>query len=341
MSIRLHFMDSGAFTLRTKALEQQKKQGGNLWAYYKTDEFWKYMQKYVRFIKKYNIAIDYYTNIDAIRNGTLSWRNQKWLEKKGVHPIPVVHYPKDVANELSVDVGIEWLQRYVESGYTYIGIGGLATRDGEASSVMTWLDKCFRYLKNHSNVRIHGFGITHYNFFTRYPWYSVDSTTWIKRGAFGEILIPQYGKNGYRFDKHPRILPCSLKHRVLSRTVSKKGFLPTPNIDDRIFSLTKHGWKKWHKQTRDWFQEIGINAKKLPTDNDERTRANVRFFQYMSKACGVLLFYSGGPAENFTEEDVDVMTTFYDHRNEVNLEINKCKLKKGRFLNLFRERRNK
>jgi hypothetical protein len=61
-----HFLDSGAFTLWTKAQAYANKHGGDRWAYYETDEFWNYIDHYARFVRKYGRAVDYYANVDVI-----------------------------------------------------------------------------------------------------------------------------------------------------------------------------------------------------------------------------------------------------------------------------------
>src|SRR5262245_48519493 len=115
--VRSHFFDSGSFTLWTKAREYaQGKPEKRKWDYYDKEDFWKYIDSYAAFVKRYKIAIDLYANVDVIPNPELSWRNLKYLEDKhGLTPVPVIHYGTD----------LEWLKRHMASGYDIIGLGGL------------------------------------------------------------------------------------------------------------------------------------------------------------------------------------------------------------------------
>ena len=204
MDVASHFLDSGAFSLRPKAIAFAAKTGRSLWDFYNTAEFWKYMQRYVSFVKKYQIAIDLYANVDVIGNADLTWRNQQWLERHGLHPVPVVRY--------GTDPNLKWLKHYVEKGYDLIGLGGLVGKTGRPGC-KAWIDKCFDYLcdnpKRLPRVKIHGFGVTNYHLMIRYPWWSVDSTTWLKVGGFGNILVPHKRQGKFTFQQNPYIIAVS------------------------------------------------------------------------------------------------------------------------------------
>ena len=42
-------------------------------------------------------------------------------------------------------------------------------------------------------LKVHAFGITAIPIMERYPWYSVDSSSWIQSAAFGSIITPEWG----------------------------------------------------------------------------------------------------------------------------------------------------
>jgi len=211
MDVASHFLDSGAFSLRPKALAFAAKTGRSLWDFYNTAEFWKYMQRYVLFVKKYHIAIDLYANVDVIGNAELTWRNQQWLERHGLKPVPVVHY--------GTDPDLKWLRHYIENGYDLIGLGGLVGKMGKPGCT-AWINKCFDYIcdtpKRLPRVKVHGFGVTNYHLMIHYPWWSVDSTTWLKVGGFGNILVPHKRQGKFTFQQNPYIIAVSTKS-------SKKG----------------------------------------------------------------------------------------------------------------------
>src|SRR5574337_698161 len=61
-----------------------------------------------------------------------------------------------------------------------------------------WLDRMWeRHLTDGSGrpkLKVHGFGLTSLPLMKRYPWFSVDSSTWVQWSANGMILIPGTGQ---------------------------------------------------------------------------------------------------------------------------------------------------
>lgn len=140
--------------------------------------------------------------MDAIGHPELTWRNQKLLEKRGLRPVPVVHYRTDP----------KWLDKYVLGRYELIALGGLVGSHGQ-EACRDWIDKCFTNT-THPKTRmprqkLHGFGVTSFSLLLRYPWWSVDSSTWTQVGAWGGVFCPprEYGK--YVFTKPPYIIKVS------------------------------------------------------------------------------------------------------------------------------------
>lgn len=180
------FWDSGAFSLNANIARWRKQNPGqDRWAYYDGAEFWHYMECYVAFVKEKKLKL--YANVDAIHHPELSLRNQQWLEDRGLHPVPIVHYGTD----------LEWLTYYIKEGYEIIGLGGLPPNLG---TMVMWLDQCFNLICNNPQrlpyVKLHGFGFTVYEHLFRYPWWSVDSVTYMKAAAYGSFLMPWSGRNG-------------------------------------------------------------------------------------------------------------------------------------------------
>lgn len=272
-----HFFDSGSFSLWTKAAKYAEEHKTGRWAFYDTDEFWQYMEDYVAFIKKYQHAIDFYANVDVIPNAKLSWRNLKWLEGRGLRPVPVVHFRSKIKE----------LQRYLDHGYEYIALGGLVGASGQAECVH-WLDECFNLVcdnkKRTPRVRIHGFGVTSFTLLMRYPWWSVDSTSWCKYSAYGNIAVPQrrngrwvlYTRNSNEFPLQIGISSDS----PVRKEQGKHFFNCSPAMQQLV---------------RDWLEEIGvplgsIDDSGLPlergviTTYEERNAANVFLYDRICKA---------------------------------------------------------
>lgn len=211
-SVNDHFFDSGSFTLWGRAVTYAKETGEHWSKFYDTDEFYMYMDGYVEFVKEFEVAIDNCANVDVIpttRKDTqvcaeLSYRNLKYLEEKGITPVPVVHFRTDMF----------WLKKYIKEDYNFIGLGGLV---GSASlpECWQWLTRCFEVVCDTEDkkpcAKIHGFGVTSHELLLMFPWYSVDSTTWAKNGGFGQMIIPRWSekRNEFVFTPHQLGIPCT------------------------------------------------------------------------------------------------------------------------------------
>lgn len=298
--INSHFLDSGAFTLWTKAREYHHancctndRTCKRRWDYYSTDDFWAYVDAYADFVKTYHAAIDLYANIDVIPNPKLSLRNLRYLEQQhGLRPVPVVHFRTD----------LKWLDYYIRQGYEIIGLGGLVG-SLDLKECKGWIDRCFDFVCNTSNrmpmVKIHGFGITTFEMMVRYPWYSLDSTSWTKAGAYGNLYVPRMKDGKFVFDtlgkqRRPYIIKVSYEAYVnkLSSRQAKyvqegKKKRPKPftgahiermsegekEVVDRWLKSIGFKWGKYDKAT-DTIIERGVT-----TSHSERRAANLMFFE--------------------------------------------------------------
>lgn len=160
------------------------------------------LQEYIEFIKKHQKVLDVYINLDDIKDPAKSWENQREMEKQGLHPMPVYHVGED--------------SKYLDmclADYEYFGIGGAAlasadTRRNAYDTIFSIVCPASNgYLPTH---KIHGFGMTSFDLMLRYPWYSVDSTTWVLTGRFGSILVPKIKDGVYHYNKPPDKVCVSL-----------------------------------------------------------------------------------------------------------------------------------
>lgn len=291
-----HFFDSGSFTLWTRAEKYGQEHGGKEWEFYETDEFYEYLNGYVEFVKKYRIGIDLCANVDVLPfrgakkppkgkdSHTLSYKHLKLLEGKGLRPVPVVHYK----------ASMDWLVKYINEGYPLIGLGGLVGSISDLSCAK-WIDRCFDIVcqdDGHPCVKLHGFGVTSHEFLLRYPWYSVDSTTWTKHGAYGHILVPRERRGEFILspDDLERVgLPRDRWHQdcqpwlvTMSEDSGKR------KIAGALHYLVLRGNEK--KTVERWLDFIGIplgnettKAEGVITNHNYRRSANLFFFEEVRK----------------------------------------------------------
>lgn len=270
--VRENFLDSGAFSVFFKRVKHFAKiTGKSVWEYYDTHEFEMYLQRYVRFVKKYASAIDRYATIDAIGNPELTWKIQQRLENEfGLKPVPVVHF----------GASLDWIDHYVQRGYPLIGLGGMAKSvHGDQKAVRRWLDMVFDAVcstpSRKPHTKMHGFGFTSWRMIVRYPWYSVDSSVWTQAAGYGNIYIPR--KVGSRFDYTKP--PIAIKVTEDCKARSKHG--------QHILTLRKAETKV----LMSWLEEIDVPfgnvipwVEGVSNSVAMRRKANVIYFQRLAAA---------------------------------------------------------
>ena len=162
------FLDSGAFSAHT-----QKKTIA--------------IESYAGFINQHGEHFSVVANLDDIGDtGPKSWANLKALESMGCDAFPVFHYQDDIA----------YLKKMIDGGYPFIALGGLV---GSSRVILrNWLDEMWgKYLTKPDGtprLHVHGFGLTDFELMSRYPWYSIDSSSWVMTGNFGGCVFFEKSK---------------------------------------------------------------------------------------------------------------------------------------------------
>lgn len=159
------FLDSGAFSAFTTGIDVD-------------------IRAYCEYCKKYADVIEVASVLDGIGDPLKTYQNQKLMESYGVRPLPCFHYGEDE----------RYLEYYIEN-YEYITLGGMVPIS--TPQLKLWLDRIWHthLTDEHGRprVKVHGFGLTVIDLMMRYPWFSVDSSSWLQISSFGNVLIPEFG----------------------------------------------------------------------------------------------------------------------------------------------------
>lgn len=196
------FLDSGAHSLYTREVIDKGHKGG--YQFFETDVFWKYVDDYAKFVKENKDIVDVYVNVDVIFNPELTWKVHKYLQKEhGLNPLPVVHYGTD----------LKWLKRYMDE-CEYIGLGGLG-QEVTGPKYVPWADRVFDLLCDSPDRlprwKIHGFAMTSLSLMLRYPWWSVDSTSWVMTSRMGSVYVPRFKGGQWIYDENSWKVTVSLR----------------------------------------------------------------------------------------------------------------------------------
>ena len=157
------------------------------------------INEYIDYIKRNIDWIELYATVDKIpgvpgryptpeeveHSASISYKNQQIMKDAGLSPLPIFHQGEE----------FHWLDKYLEDE-PYIGISpqeDLLSWRGMDPAI--WLDKVFTRLTTANGapiVKTHGFGVSSHALLRRYPWTSVDSTTWTWQANMGAITCPHF-----------------------------------------------------------------------------------------------------------------------------------------------------
>jgi len=175
------FLDSGAYSSWTRGVTID-------------------LQGYIDYVKRHVDFLDVYACLDVVGNPEATYQNQLEMERQGLRPLIVFHKGEDY----------KWLELYV-SRYDYIGIGGVAaprlTGTKSFEEVQSHLDRCFEIICDRPGhiprCKVHGFGVGTPVLILRYPWYSIDTTSWLMTSRYGSVYVPVFRNGKFRYDLVP------------------------------------------------------------------------------------------------------------------------------------------
>lgn len=191
------FLDSGAFSAFSLGAEID-------------------IEAYADFVRSNQDVIEMASVLDAIGDHEGTFKNQQRLEQLGCQVLPCFHF------------GEPWeLCDYYIRNYEYITIGGMVPIPNQ--KLEPWLDELWDKVltdkDGYARGKVHGFGMTGRALMLKYPWYSVDSSSWVQAAANGSITFPELpsvvsisarSPNRKTFNQHYSTLPEVAKNHILA-----------------------------------------------------------------------------------------------------------------------------
>lgn len=255
------------------------------------------LDHYISYIKKYKEYIDRYVVLDVIpgRPGVTpsqeegdigaraTYANFQKMRDAGLDPIPVFHQGERW----------EWLERYLDEGCTCMGIASDKMIDAKTRrSRLAWMDLLFTRLTDEHGIPIidtHGFAITSIPLLYRYPWTTVDSTTWSLIGSYGFILCPVYVGGKPDYSRLPVTVHMSSRS-ALERVTSRHGRINSKQFAGDGKSFDFFGPRVQEHIRHFVEQECGERLGDMRYDDNARRRVVIRFFQKLVEAVGEVRF---------------------------------------------------
>ena len=137
------------------------------------------VQEYANYLNMYKIK--YAFNLDVLDLNT-SLKNQDYLVKNtNTYIMPVYH-----GNEWLDPKTKDLLDYYIEC-FPYIALGGMAGKENSKANLPKFLNYVFK--RTRDKTKVHGLGMTGVTYLRKYPFFSVDSTSWICINRYAQSKV--------------------------------------------------------------------------------------------------------------------------------------------------------
>lgn len=244
------------------------------------------LQEYIDFIKENIDAIETYACLDDIESPDKTWENQREMEKQGLKPLPVWHV---VEPDKYLEMAME---------YDYFAVGGMSLKSSVARKNRfdyVFSKVCTKKTNFYPSHKIHGFGLSSPDLLIAYPWYSVDSTSWVQYGRYGIVLVPRVKNGTLRYDLPPYSMAISSRSKAVGDVKHFRNFSPmeqhwiTSYCKEKGFEIGKTLYKQVSpgyvlKDNESWFdrenkQRVEVVIKPgLCCDGEMRDAFNLLYF---------------------------------------------------------------
>jgi hypothetical protein len=248
------------------------------------------LSEYIAYIKKHEHLLESYVCLDVIPGkpgqvpkpseveaaAQASYKNQQAMKKAGLTPIPVFHYGES----------FKWLERYLEDGEPYIGLGGMGNPSTQQQ--IQWLDQVFTRITDKDGwpiVKTHGFGVASFDLLKMYPWTTCDATSWALTAAYGSIYVPVFKGDEPDYSQPPAKFTVSLAERKGAETPSDHYTRFGPIVKKRVEKFLR--------------EEVGVSIEDAAKDYEVRARAIVHFMLRFQDAIGEQPFKRSGAGAFF------------------------------------------
>ena len=134
---------------------------------------------YIAWVQKWAACFDAVAGPDVIGDPVQTFAATERMRSQvtAMPVLPVFHVGEDWT----------WLKKIVDTGADYIAFGGMVPYTRQRKLLDSWLRKAWSFLPE--TMRVHGFGMTTWPLLIKYPWYSVDSSSWTSGFRYAQIAL--------------------------------------------------------------------------------------------------------------------------------------------------------
>ena len=220
--------DSGAFSFMAKYEGDPRVEKEDFWL--------PYLEEYVEWLRKWKEHIFVAANLDLdvlVGHNIVKKWNKKYfepLEREGLQIVYVAHADKDDKGDSALRCFEEYCKKY-----RYVGIN--QSQKKEASK--------FYQLAKMYHTRVHGFAWTELRLLKKFPFFSVDSTSWLSGVRYGTTYDDD-GKNFRNFDSKHKGIRKTRRIKYLREGINEENLLSEERV--AINQMNLLGWMGFRRE---------------------------------------------------------------------------------------------
>jgi len=211
------------------------------------------------------------TKEEVLASAAKGWDNFLCLvEEKGLPADKVVHVFHQGEDFAWLEKLMAYHDKQLAEGKEGLYIGLSPANDRTTKQKILWLEQVMPYVTNpdgSARVKWHGFGVTSFDILRRYPWFTADSTSWMRPGAYGQIRVPLPGK---------RYIDSKLQVSVTAGCGITQASRHYGSLSD-----------KEKVAVHDYLEQLGLTIEDVAQDENlgvlARQTANVHYFKVINK----------------------------------------------------------
>lgn len=183
------------------------------------------------------------TRQERLHSAREGWRNFGMMAASRLPVLHVFHQHEEMA----------WLKD-IAAASDYVGVS--PANDVSVPERLRWLDKVFSTVG--TSVRAHGFGVTTTRLLERFPFYSVDSSSWLAPSLYGGVLVftgralAYVSKAQYRNMRGlvaPHFVPCAEGYKYVT-VLSLRSYLALEKYITEVWEARGLQWEEsWQVRT--------------------------------------------------------------------------------------------
>lgn len=218
------FLDSGAFSFR-EYMRKERVSAKEI-----EHELEQYIKQYVEFVRDWGDRFFVVAEVDVGDMYQKTKYREKLLQAGVKNLLPVIHRRDTRA-----------YVEYLCKKYPYVGLGSIP--DASYNYLCRYVSTRMRIAAKYG-TKVHGFAITNIEVIKRYPFFSVDSTTWVGGSKYGmSFFFDGHKLNSY--DNYHKFHRVRWKRHVMAEGIDWDEYITDTSRAVNEFNLRQ--WKKFEE----------------------------------------------------------------------------------------------